>query len=91
MLVKCYKNITAVGIASRSLQNAYRMLLRLASYWTMTPANLQPFPATNSDPHILHALHSAPISVEVILPVEHLQVDVVDGPSLPPAAQCNGT
>ena len=49
MLGKCYKHITTLGIASRSLQNAYRMLLRLASYWTMTPANLQPFPAPNSE------------------------------------------
>ena len=91
MLGKCYKHITTLGIASRSLQNAYRMLLRLASYWTMTLANLQPFPAPNSDPHIPHALQTAPISVEVTLPRGHLEVDVVDRPSLPPAAQCNGT
>ena len=91
MLVKCYKKYGSSRIASRSLQNAYRMLLRLASYWTMTLANLQPFPAPNSDPHIPHATGTAPISVQVTSAREHLQVDVLDRPSLPPAAQCNGT
>ena len=57
----------------------------------MPTASLQPFSAPNPNPHIPHALQTAYCCAEVILAVEHLQVDVVDRPSLPPAAQCNGT